>query len=63
MTLIDFEIKDTPDDCIEQIKRAAAIVIDRYYRKMDEKVDPAVIAASNVKKDAFRVANGLDKQY
>lgn len=63
MTLVRLILNDVPNECIMEIKRVAAITVDRYYHRMNENIGSAVLAASNIKKDAFRVANGLAKQY
>ena len=63
MKLIRVELKDVPEDCIDDIKAATAVIIDRFYVNRNEKLDPRILLASNTTKDNFRVINNMPKKY
>ncbi len=63
MKLVELTLNDVPEDCVAEVKRLAAVAVDRYYKRQNETVTPEAIAASNHTKDNFRVVNGLAKHY
>ena len=63
MKLETLELVDVPEDCFIAIKNAAAIAVDRFYVRQNEKVSFEATEASNITKDDFRVANGMAKKY
>lgn len=64
MPLRNITIKDIPEELSDTaIIQAVAAVIDDFYKQTEEQVDQEKIDASNVKKDAFREANGEPKEW
>ena len=63
MKLIKVVLNDVPEDCITEVKRLAAVAVDRFYSKLNETIPIEAIEASNTIKDAFREANGMIKKY
>lgn len=63
MKLIDLTLRNVPDACVVEVKKLAAVAVDRYYHKSNEVVSEVTLEASNLLKDAFRTDNDLSKKW